>query len=113
MLRYLAFAAVLLTAACTPPAGEQAQTAEQTQPAASAAQSGPVRAAGTVTAVDAAAGTISIDHEAIAAISWPAMEMQFTAEDPAILQGIAVGDRVAFDLKSAAEPQTVVRVTKQ
>jgi Cu(I)/Ag(I) efflux system periplasmic protein CusF len=115
MLRYLAFAAVLLTAACTPPAGEQAQTstAEQAEPAAPAAPSGPVSAAGTVTAVDAAAGTISINHEAIGVINWPAMEMQFTAEDPAILQGIAVGDRVAFDLRSAAEPQTIVSVRKQ
>lgn len=115
MLRHLALPAVLLAAACTPPAGDQAQTApaEQTEPAASAATSGLVSATGTVTAVDAAAGTISINHEAIAPINWPAMEMQFTVEDPAVLQGVAVGDRVAFDLKSAGEPNTIVSVRRQ
>ena len=30
---------------------------------------------GTVTALDAAAGKITLDHEAIAAVGWPAMKM--------------------------------------
>lgn len=112
MLRYLVFPAALLAAACTPPAGEQSQppTAEQAEPAAPAAA---VSATGTVTAVNAAAGTISIDHDPIAAVNWPAMSMQFTAEDATILQGVAVGDRVAFDLKSASEPETIVSLRKQ
>jgi Cu/Ag efflux protein CusF len=41
------------------------------------------------------------------------MTMEFHAEDPAILQGIAVGDQVAFELKSADEPNTVTMVQKQ
>jgi Cu(I)/Ag(I) efflux system periplasmic protein CusF len=113
MLKHLVLPAALLAAACTPPAGEQAQRAEQTQPDAPAAQSGPVSGAGTVTAVDAAAGTISIDHEAIAAINWPAMSMQFIVDDPTMLQGVAVGDRVVFELKSAQEPNTVVSLRKE
>lgn len=115
MLKYLVLTAALLAVACTPPAGDGAQnaTTSQAEPAAPAAHNAPVSATGTVTAVDASAGTISINHESIAPINWPAMEMQFTAQDPAILQGIAVGDRVAFELKSAAEPQTIVSVTKQ
>jgi Cu(I)/Ag(I) efflux system periplasmic protein CusF len=66
-----------------------------------------------VTQVDAAAGTITINHEPIAAISWPTMTMQFTAENPAILQGIAVGDRVSFEIKSATETSIVTAVQKQ
>ncbi|WP_306414879.1 copper-binding protein [Brevundimonas aurantiaca] len=50
-----------------------------------------------VTAVDAAAGTVTINHEAIPAVGWPAMTMSFTA-DPAVVQQAAVGDRVEFDL---------------
>ncbi len=41
------------------------------------------------------------------------MSMQFTAEDPAILQGIAVGDRVMFQLKGATEASVVTMVHKQ
>ncbi|HCK84817.1 MAG TPA: copper-binding protein [Hyphomonadaceae bacterium] len=83
------------------------------EPAAPAAAAGSIRAAATVTAVDATAGTISLDHGAIPAISWPAMSMQFRVEDPAILLGIAVGDRVAVELKSAEEPEIVTMVQKQ
>lgn len=70
-------------------------------------------APGTVTAIDAAAGTISLDHQAIPAISWPAMSMQFRAEDPAILAGIAVGDHVTFELKNASETSVITMVQKQ
>jgi Cu(I)/Ag(I) efflux system protein CusF len=52
---------------------------------------------GVITAVDASAGTVSIDHGAIPAVEWPAMAMTFTA--PAeVLAGAKVGDRVAFDV---------------
>lgn len=81
--------------------------------AAPAAVAGPVSGTGVVTQVDAAAGTITFNHEAMPAINWPAMTMQFTAEDTAILQGIAVGDRVNFELKSATETGIVTVVQKQ
>lgn len=53
--------------------------------------------AGVVTAVDVAAGTVTINHEAISVVGWPAMTMSFTA-NPAVVQQAAVGDRVQFDL---------------
>lgn len=81
--------------------------------AAEPAVAGPIVSTGTVTQVDAAAGTVTINHGAIEAISWPAMTMQFTAENPAILQGIAVGDAVSFELKSATETSVVTVVQKQ
>lgn len=115
MLRPLFFSIALLAAACSPPAqqeaakGEAGMNMETTTPA----PAGPITGMGTVTAVDAAAGTISLDHEPIAAISWPAMSMQFTAENPAILQGIAVGDQVSFEIKSATETTVITTVQKQ
>lgn len=114
MPRHLVLIPALLGAACSPPAGDGAQntTTDRAEPAAPVAQNAPITAAGTVTAVDTSAGTISINHTAIAAINWPAMEMQFTAEDPAILQDLAVGDRVQFELKSAAESTVVTAVRK-
>ena len=115
MLRAL-IVPILAIAACSPPASQEpaksdaGMNVETTAPATAA---GPITSTGTVTQVDAAAGTITINHEPIAAVSWPAMTMQFTAEDPAMLQGIAVGDRVAFEIKSATETSTVTSVQKQ
>ena len=53
---------------------------------------------GVVTAIDKTAGTITLDHEAIPEAGWPAMTMGFKIA-PSLLAGIAVGDKVAFDLK--------------
>ena len=52
---------------------------------------------GVVTAIDTAAGTITLDHEAIPEAGWPPMVMGFKAA-PALLGGVAVGDKVAFEL---------------
>ena len=93
-----ALAALLFAAACSQP---------------TPAASGPIAGAGVVQAVDPQTGSITLKHEPIEAIHWGAMTMEFKAADPSILQGVAVGDRVAFELKSAAEPQTVTMVQKQ
>lgn len=52
---------------------------------------------GTITAVDPAAGKITIEHAAIPDVEWPAMTMAFTAA-PAVIATAKVGDRVDFDL---------------
>lgn len=113
-MSYLIVPMALLAVACSPPATQEAKTDDMnmTEPTAPAA-AGPIASTGTVTQVDAAAGTITITHEPIAAVSWPAMTMQFTAENPAILQGIAVGDHVSFELKSATETSIVTMLQKQ
>lgn len=105
----------LTAAACSQeqaqPAANEAMAGMETSTPAEAA--GAIRSTGVVTAIDPTAGTITLDHEPIFAISWPAMSMQFQAENPAMLQGIAVGDHVAFDLKSASETSTIIMVEKQ
>lgn len=52
---------------------------------------------GTITVVDAAAGTVTINHGAIPGVGWPAMTMTFTAP-AAVLADAKAGDRVAFDV---------------
>lgn len=66
---------------------------------------------GTVTAIDAAAGKITLDHEAIAAVGWSAMEMGFSAK-PDLLRGIAVGDKVDFDLTVTGNAGEVTAIRK-
>lgn len=52
---------------------------------------------GTVTAIDKAAGTITLDHGPIPEAQWPAMTMAFKAA-PSITDAVRVGDKVDFDL---------------
>lgn len=52
---------------------------------------------GTVTAVDAPAGRITLDHQPIPAVGWPRMTMTFAAP-PGQLDGVKPGDQVEFDL---------------
>jgi len=66
---------------------------------------------GIVTAVDAASGKITLDHEAIATVGWPAMKMGFSAK-PNLLKGIAVGDKVDFDLTVTGSAGEVTAIRK-
>lgn len=75
-------------------------------PAAAAAQTH--RAQGTVTAVDAKAGTVELAHAAIASLGWPPMTMQFKAKDRAMTQGLQPGEQVEFELSQAAPGEFVI-----
>ncbi|AEE68279.1 cation efflux system protein cusF [Bordetella pertussis] len=52
-------------------------------------------ATGEVRRVDAAAGKVSIKHDAISALDLPAMTLVYQI-DPALLAGIKPGDKVRF-----------------
>lgn len=52
---------------------------------------------GTVDAIDAAAGTVSLNHGAIASLKWPAMTMEFKVANASLLQGLKPGAPVAFE----------------
>jgi Cu(I)/Ag(I) efflux system protein CusF len=67
---------------------------------------------GTVTAIDKTAGTIIVDHEAIPEAGWPPMVMGFKAA-PALLTSVAVGDKVAFDLKLHDGSGEVIAIAKR
>lgn len=113
-------------AACSPKAAEPAveATTPAAEPAAAPmadmpmapaapAQAGPIMGMGKITSIDAKAGTVTIDHQAIPAVGWDAMSMGFTTTDPAMLNGLKVGDAVTFELKSTSEPSVVTKVQKQ
>lgn len=104
------------TPAAEAPAAEPAAAppamADMPMPAATAA-AGPITSSGKITAIDAAAGTVTLDHQAIPEVKWEAMSMAFTTTDPAMLKDLKVGDAVSFDLKSAAEPTKISRIAKQ
>jgi len=63
---------------------------------ATAAQS--VSGTGTVKGVDATADNITLNHEPITALKWPAMTMDFKLADKALAAKVKTGDKVKFDL---------------
>ena len=67
---------------------------------------------GVVTAIDKAAGTITLDHEAIPEAGWPPMVMGFKVA-PMLLASVAVGDAVAFDLKIHDGSGEVTAISKR
>ena len=66
------------------------------------------KAQGTVDAVDAKAGTVSLNHGAIASLNWPAMTMEFKAANPALLKGLKPGMPVAFEFVERGAGEWVI-----
>lgn len=123
----IAFGLAALTAACgkkeeAPVAAETNQAAPATAamngdmgnmsmaPAAIAAIK--AKGHGMVTAIDKAAGTITLDHGPITEAKWPAMTMTFKAA-PAITDAAKIGDKVDFDLTLTGGAGGVTAIHKQ
>jgi Cu(I)/Ag(I) efflux system protein CusF len=70
------------------------------------------KGSGVVTAIDKAAGAITLQHGPIPEAKWPAMTMAFKAS-PAILGSAKVGDHVNFDLRLEAGAGEVTAITRQ
>jgi len=117
-----AFAAAVLLSAC----GEKAETnaTAVSEPATTNAAAGDMgnmamptgtkmgKGTGTATAIDKAAGKITLSHGPIPEVGWPAMTMTFTAK-PELLSSVAVGDKVAFDVTVKGTAGEVTAITKQ
>lgn len=70
------------------------------------------RGTGTVTAIDMAAGKVTLDHAPIPETNWPAMTMGFEAA-PEMLEKIAVGDKVAFEMTMSGDDARVTSIRPQ
>lgn len=69
-----------------------------------------VQGVGVVKAVDTAKDTITLQHEPIAAIGWPAMTMPFKVASTRLLTQVKVGDKVQFTLRQAGAASTVTAI---
>lgn len=65
---------------------------------------------GVIRAIDPAKGTVTIQHQAIASIHWPAMTMTFTADPPSLLRSVKVGEKVNFILHPNGMHSTVTAI---
>ncbi len=68
-------------------------------------------AQGTVTAIDAEAGTITVDHGPVPAIEWPAMTMAFEADEQ-LRSEVSVGEGIAFEFRTGSEGSVITSITK-
>lgn len=68
-------------------------------------------ATGTVTAIQPAKGTVTLDHGPMSGIDWPAMKMAFSVS-PAQLTDIAVGDKVDFEIDWDGKAGTITKIGK-
>jgi Cu(I)/Ag(I) efflux system membrane fusion protein len=55
------------------------------------------RTQGTVKMIDAKAGTVSIAHDPVESLKWPAMTMDFKAANDSLLAGLKPGTAIAFE----------------
>jgi Cu/Ag efflux protein CusF len=67
---------------------------------------------GEVLKIDKAQGRITLKHGELKALDMPPMTMIFRVGNPALLDGVAVGDRVRFDAAKVGGNYTVTALTK-
>ncbi|SQI36166.1 Cation efflux system protein CusF precursor [Leminorella richardii] len=66
---------------------------------------------GEVKGIDADAKKLTVAHEPIPSLGWPAMTMRFTYEDPATVKDIKVGDKVKLDFIQRGPLSHIVSVS--
>jgi Cu/Ag efflux protein CusF len=91
MTRYALILALALSAA------SGAAVAQTTHPA-----------TGVVKKIDAAKGTVTLAHEPIKSLKWPAMTMDFTVADKQALTKLKPGQKVEFKVVERAKGQFLI-----
>jgi Cu(I)/Ag(I) efflux system protein CusF len=65
---------------------------------------------GVVKALDPAKGTITLSHEAVATLKWPAMTMTFGIT-PDLAKGIETGQKVDFEFVTQGMAGTITKIS--
>ena len=74
-------------------------------------QTSNVSGMGTVMAVDPKNRKVTIEHEPISAMNWPAMKMEFSTSSSLDISKVGTGDKVRFTFSTAGNVYTVQSVT--
>lgn len=56
-----------------------------------------IQTTGVIKQIDLTSNKVTITHEPIPELSWPAMTMRFTAEDQSLINQLKVNDKVRFE----------------
>jgi len=96
--RALAGAALVLAAGMVQGTDSAVHGAAEPAKAAAVKAAPSYAAVGVIRKIDTAAGKVTIDHEPIKSLYWPAMTMDFAVLDKSLLEKLGVGKRVNFEL---------------
>ena len=80
-------------------------------PTASVPKNGDYTGKGKVTKIDVESRAVELDHQEIKGVM-PAMKMEFFVIDPALLNGVAVGDSVDFTLRYKDGQEIITTLAK-
>lgn len=109
---------VILLAACgaapeaPPPSATAPIPATTAEPAPAAPATQHASATGVIESIDAAAHTVTIAHDPVAALGWSEMTMTFPAPD-VDLSAFKAGDAVNFEVTATGMDGTVTAMSKQ
>ena len=67
-------------------------------------------AKGTVKSLDAKAGTVTLDHEPVKSMNWPAMSMAFKVQDKALMGKLGQGKTVEVDFEQRGKDYVITGV---
>jgi len=101
----------LATAVTAQPAAKPTGNVKGMSMPATATKTG--KGVGVITEIDAKASMLTIKHEPIAALGWPAMTMSFHAKSPAVLKGLKVGEKIGFDANQGTRLPEVTAIRKR
>ncbi len=104
-------AVLLLTAAPPAVAAEHNQMPMAGMPMAQGAEDQMHAGHGTVKKVAMEAGRITISHEPIQSLRWPAMTMSFMVADKSLLKDIRPGMKVDFELRKMGANYKITQIT--
>ena len=62
-----------------------------------------------IKAIDAVNGTVTLSHEPVPALKWPAMTMPFHIS-PELARGISVGQKVKFEFTAKGMDGTITKI---
>ena len=67
-------------------------------------------ATGLVEGVDIAKGSVTLAHDPVKSLNWPAMSMGFKVSDPKLLQKVKKGDRVQFTFVQSGRDYVITSI---
>jgi Cu(I)/Ag(I) efflux system periplasmic protein CusF len=70
-------------------------------------KSGKHVAKGTVKSVDAKAGTVTLDHDPVKSMNWPAMSMSFKVHDKALMDKLGQGKKVEVEFEQRGKDYVI------
>jgi Cu(I)/Ag(I) efflux system membrane fusion protein len=70
------------------------------------------RADGTIDAIDAQSGTVTISHQPVASLKWPAMTMDFALANASLVSGVKPGTPISFEFVERKPGEWVITSVK-